>query len=211
MPISFHGLRRSGKPNFAASFFGYSVVIILKIMKLLFIYGSPAVGKLTVANEIAAVTDFKVFHNHLSIDCVVPVFDYGTKPFGRLVALIRVETIREAARENVDLIYTFCYAKGADDAHVKRVTEIVEENGGAVCFVLLKAERRELDKRVTEESRKQMGKAKTVEMMDFFHATYDLLSPVPDRESLVIDNTDLSAEQAARQIIGHFNLAKNRD
>ncbi|MGI8542838.1 MAG: hypothetical protein ACR2MD_05085 [Aridibacter sp.] len=36
-------------------------------MKLIFIYGSPAVGKLTVANEIAKRTCFKVFHNHLMI------------------------------------------------------------------------------------------------------------------------------------------------
>ena len=36
-------------------------------MKLLFIHGSPAVGKLTVANEIAKLTGFKVFHNHLSL------------------------------------------------------------------------------------------------------------------------------------------------
>lgn len=178
-------------------------------MKLLFIYGSPAVGKLTVAREIAARTGFKLFHNHFSIDCVTPVFDYGTKPFGRLVSLIRVETIREAARENVDLIYTFCYAKGPDDAHVGKVTKIVEENGGEVCFVLLKADREELNKRVTEESRKKLGKAKTVEMMDYFHETYDLFSPVPERESLIIDNTNLSPGKAAERIISHFNLAKD--
>ena len=177
-------------------------------MKLLFIYGSPAVGKLTVANEIAARTQFKVFHNHLSIDAVEPIFDYGTKPFGRLVSLIRVETVREAARENVDLIYTFCYAKDLDDAHVKKITEVTEENGGEVCFVLLKADREALNRRVTEESRRKMGKAKTVEMMDYFHETFDLCSPVPERESLIIDNTNLPAESAARQIIEHFNLAK---
>ena len=175
-------------------------------MKLLFIYGSPAVGKLTVATQIAARTGFKLFHNHLSIDCVEPVFDYGTKPFGRLVNLIRVETIREAARENVDLIYTFCYAKGPDDAHVKSITKIVEENGGEVCFVLLKADREQLNKRVTEESRKRLGKAKTVEMMDYFHETYDLFSPVPERESLIIDNTNLSTDKAAEQIITHFKV-----
>jgi 2-phosphoglycerate kinase len=178
-------------------------------MKLIFIYGSPAVGKLTVANEIAARTGFKVFHNHLSIDAIRPVFDYGTKPFGRLVNLIRVETIREAARENVDLIYTFCYAKDFDDPHVAKVAAAVEENGGEVCFVLLKADRRALDRRVTEESRRQMGKAKTVEMMNYFHETFDLLSPVPMRESLIIDNTNLSAADTARQIINHFRLAEN--
>ena len=175
-------------------------------MKLIFIYGSPAVGKLTVANEIAAATGFKVFHNHLSIDCIVPVFDFGTKPFAKLIEIIRVETVAEAARENVDLIYTFCYAKDFDDAHVEKITRVTEENGGEVCFVLLKADRNELDKRVTEESRKKMGKAKTVELMNYFHETYDLCSPVPDRESLIIDNTDLSAEAAAKLIIEHFKL-----
>ena len=175
-------------------------------MKLVFIYGSPAAGKLTVANEIARKTDFKVFHNHLSIDCIEPIFDYGTPSFGKLIDLIRVETVREAARVGLNLIYTFCYAKGSDDAHVEKITRAAEENGGEVCFVLLKADREELDKRVVEESRRRMGKAKTVEMMDFFHETYDLLSPVPDRESLIIDNTHLSAEKAAELIVAHFNL-----
>ncbi len=180
-------------------------------MKLIFIYGSPAVGKLTVANEIAKLADFKVFHNHLSIDCIVPVFDFGTKPFAKLIEIIRVATVAEAARENVDLIYTFCYAKDLDDAHVEKITNATEQNGGEVCFVLLKADRDELNKRVVEESRKKMGKAKTVEMMNYFHETYDLFSPVPDRESLIIDNTNLSAETVARQIIEHYNLAKNMD
>ncbi|HEY8560001.1 MAG TPA: hypothetical protein VIL74_06465 [Pyrinomonadaceae bacterium] len=180
-------------------------------MKLIFLYGSPAVGKLTVANEIAARTGFKVFHNHLSIDAVEPIFEFGSKPFSRLVNLIRFETVREAARADVDLVYTFCYAKDADDAHVRQITQIVEENGGEVCFVLLKADREELNKRVTEESRRRTGKAKTVEMMDFFHETYDLFSPVPDRESLIIDNTNLPAAGAAEQIIAHFDLAKKRD
>lgn len=175
-------------------------------MKLLFIYGSPAVGKLTVANEIAKHTDFKVFHNHLSIDCIEPIFEFGSKSFYKLIEIIRVETVAEAARVGQNLIYTFCYAKDLDDAHVEKVIKIVEENGGEVCFVLLRAERGELDKRVTEESRKIMGKAKTVEMMNFFHETYDLVSPVPFRESLIIDNTDLSAEQTARQIIEYFGL-----
>ena len=175
-------------------------------MKLIFIYGSPAVGKLTVANEIAKRTDFKVFHNHLSIDCIEPVFDFGTPSFGKLINLIRVETVREAARVGQNLIYTFCYAKDLDEAHVEKIINAVEENGGEICFVLLTADRAELNKRVVEESRRKMGKAKTVEMMDFFHETYDLLSPVPHRESLQIDNTRLSPETVARQIIEYFGL-----
>jgi broad-specificity NMP kinase len=176
-------------------------------MKLLFIYGSPAVGKLTVANEIARKTDFKVFHNHLSIDAIEPIFEFGSPSFAKLIEIIRVETVREAARVRQNLIYTFCYAKDADDAHVEKIINAVESFGGEVYFVLLRADRAELNKRVTEESRRKTGKAKTVEMMDFFHETYDLLSPVPHRESLIVDNTKLSPQAVAQQIIEHFKLA----
>ena len=37
-------------------------------MKLIFIYGLPATGKLTVAVELAAMTGYKLFHNHLVVD-----------------------------------------------------------------------------------------------------------------------------------------------
>jgi RNase adaptor protein for sRNA GlmZ degradation len=175
-------------------------------MKLIFIYGAPAVGKLTVANEIAKNTDFKVFHNHLSIDCIEPIFDFGTAPFFRLIELIRVETIAEAARENVNLIYTFCYAKDSDDAHVAKITETVESNGGEICFVLLTCTKSELEQRVLAESRKQFGKANNLEILNEILDEYDLFSPVPKRESLQIDNTNLSPEVVARKIIGHYHL-----
>jgi len=175
-------------------------------MKLIFIYGAPAVGKLTVANVITRKTDFKVFHNHLSIDAIEPVFEFGSKSFWKLVDLIRVETIAEAARAGQNLIYTFCYAKGSDDAHVAKIIETVEENGGEICFVLLVCERGELEKRVLEESRKQFGKANNLEILYEILEKYDLFSPVPFRESLRIDNTNLSAGETARKIIEHYKL-----
>jgi deoxyadenosine/deoxycytidine kinase len=175
-------------------------------MKLIIIHGPPAGGKLTVANEIAKRTGFKVFHNHLSIDCVKPVFDFGTRPFGRLIELIRVETIAEAARENVDLIHTFVYAKGPDDEHFAKLIAAFEENGGQVCVVLLSCDPEEGKRRVTSESRSRMGKVATPEMLDSLHKNYDLLSPLDGRETLVIDNSNLSAMDAAERIIGHFEL-----
>jgi len=175
-------------------------------MKLLLLYGSPAVGKLTVANEIAKQTDFKVFHNHLSIDCVLPVFDFGTKPFFRLISLIRLETISEATRAGQNLIFTFCYAKDEDDELVEQTVKAVEENGGEVCLVLLKAEKETIEKRILEESRKQFHKVKSLEILHEMFDKYELFAPVNNYESLIVDNTHLSAGETAQKIINHFNL-----
>lgn len=170
-------------------------------MKLILLYGSPAVGKLTVANEIARKTDYKVFHNHLTIDAIEPIFEFGTPSFWNLVHLFRIETVAEAARAGQNLIYTFCYAKDSDDEHVRLVTKTVEENGGEINFVLLVAEKSEIEKRVLAESRKQYGKAKDLKTLREIWEKYDLFSSVPGRESLIIDNTNLSAEETAAKII----------
>ena len=175
-------------------------------MKLLLLYGSPAVGKLTVAQEIAKHTSFKVFHNHLTIDAVTPVFEFGTEPFWKLVHQFRIETFAEAARQNVDLIFTFCYAKDFDDPYVENVLEAVEENGGEVCFVLLTAEKAEIEKRLAAESRLKYTKLKSLEGLHDIWEKYDLFSPVKARESLIIDNSNLSAELTAKRIIEHFRL-----
>jgi thymidylate kinase len=179
-------------------------------MKLIFIYGPPAAGKLTVATalaEKAEKTGFKVFHNHLSIGCIQPIFDFGTRSFWKLVEMIRLETVAEAARAGQNLVYTFCYAKDKDDPHIEAVIKAVEENGGEVCFVLLTCERAELEKRVLAEGRKKFNKANNLEILTEILEKYDLFSPVPGRESLQIDNTGVPAEEVAKQIIEYFKLA----
>ena len=175
-------------------------------MKLILIYGSPAVGKLTVANAIAGKTDYKVFHNHLTIDAVEPIFEFGTASFWKLVHAFRLETVAEAARANQNLIYTFCYAKGSDDEHVRRVARAVEENGGEIRFVLLTAEKSAIEARVANESRRKYGKLNDAETLRGIWEEYDLFSPVSERESLIIDNTWLSAAETAVKIIEHYRL-----
>jgi tRNA uridine 5-carbamoylmethylation protein Kti12 len=176
-------------------------------MKLIFIYGPPAAGKLTVSKALADATRFKIFHNHLSIDCVESVFEFGTKPFARLVDLIRMETIEEAAKEKIDgLIFTFCYAAEHDEPFVRRVIERVEKHGGEVCLVQLICEQSVLEERVLSEERKNFNKASNLDILRKILENYDLFSPFPERSSLTIDNTSLSPQEAARRIITHYNL-----
>ena len=48
-------------------------------MKFVLIFGPQAVGKMTVGQELAKITDLKLFYNHMTIDLVGQFFDYGTK------------------------------------------------------------------------------------------------------------------------------------
>ncbi|HDR7606865.1 TPA: hypothetical protein QCX41_004389 [Bacillus mycoides] len=41
-------------------------------MKFILIFGPQAVGKMTVGQELAKLTDLKNFHNHMTIDLVSP-------------------------------------------------------------------------------------------------------------------------------------------
>ena len=176
-------------------------------MKLVFIYGPPAAGKLTVAKALAGLTGFKIFHNHLSIDCIESVFEFGTKPFGRLVDLIRMETIEEAAKEKINgLIFTFCYAAGSDEPFVRRVIERVEKHGGEVCLVQLVCEQSALEERVLSEERRNFGKASNLDILREILEHHDLFSAYPERSSLTIDNTSLPPQEAARRIVAHYDL-----
>ncbi|HEX6125411.1 MAG TPA: AAA family ATPase [Pyrinomonadaceae bacterium] len=179
-------------------------------MKLIIIHGPPAAGKLTVANEVARLTGFKVFHNHLSIDCVKPVFEFGSEPFWRIVLKIREETIAEATRAGVDIIHTFCYAKDTDDEEFAKLIAAAEDNGGEVHTVLLLCDDEERRKRIANESRVLIGKLTDPDSVTRSRAEYDLESPFPGRETLIIDTTHVVPEASAARIIAHFKLQERQ-
>ena len=176
-------------------------------MKLILIYGPPAAGKLTVANEIAKRTGFKVFHNHLSIDYVRSVFEFGGPAFWRVIERVRFPIIAEAARQNIDLIHTFCYEFGSDDEHVARLISSAEDNGGEVRLVLLHCSDEERRKRIGSESRVRIGKLTDPESVG--RSAPVLTSPYPGRDTLILDTTDAPAAETAERIIEYFRLQQN--
>ncbi len=175
-------------------------------MKLIIIHGPPAAGKLTVATDLADRTGFKLFHNHVSIDCVKPVFEFGTPPFMRMIELIRFGTIAEAARENVSLIHTFVYALGEDDEHFTKLISAAEDNGGEAHLVLLRCGDEVRRQRIVHESRAKIGKLTDPDSIETSKERYDLLSPLPGRDTLVIDTSDISPDESATRIIEYFGL-----
>lgn len=175
-------------------------------MNLVYVYGPPAVGKLTVAKELARRTGYKIFHNHLTIAAVQPVFDTGTESYYRALHGIRERILAEAALGGIDLVVTGVYSHPESADPWRRRLAAVEDNGGRVCLVHLVCSEQALEQRVTAGGRREMGKLAAVGPLRKNVATRDFFTPVPNRDSLRIDNTDLPAPTVASRIIAHFEL-----
>ncbi len=175
-------------------------------MKLVFIYGPPASGKLTVAKELVNLTGFRLFDNHVSIQFVQSLFEFGTKPFWRLTDKYRTEMIEEAAKQGVDTIFTFVYGKKTDDPFVRRILRKVNAHGGKVHFVRLQCERDELEGRVYSKARKSLGKITSQQLLSDLFRRFELESKVPFQPSLTINTVTQSPRKAAKTIAQHYGL-----
>jgi hypothetical protein len=159
-----------------------------------------------VATELGRITSFAVFDNHLSIDCVLPVFGYGSPSLEKLVEQIRLAVIEEAARERVDLIFTFVYAHPHDMPYVKRLFAAVEDHGGSVCPVQLTCERQAQEVRVQDADRARRKKARSVDLVRSWNERSELFAPIQGRDSLSIDNTALAPAAVAQKIAQHYQF-----
>ena len=105
-------------------------------MNLIFLYGMPGVGKLTVARELSNLTGFKVFHNHLTVDLVTSLFEFGSQPFINLREKIWLETFSQALKAKFSgLIFTFAPERTVTNDFPNKVRDLFEQNGGKVFFV----------------------------------------------------------------------------
>ena len=180
-------------------------------MKLIMLHGPPAAGKLTIAKALSLRTGFKVFHNHLSIDCTRPVFTFGTPAFWRINVTIRREVITAATRNNIDLVHTFCYAKGTeDDEFFGELITAAEDNGAAIHAVVLGCRDEVRKQRIADPSRIAMGKLSDPDSVDLWRDKADLLSAHPRLEdrTFFVDTSDISPDEAATLIIEKLALTE---
>ena len=186
---------------------------------LVFIIGPPAVGKMTVGHELALRTGLRLFHNHQTIDLILPFFPFGSPPFGRLVSEFRRRILQEVASSDLPgVIFTFVWAfdLAADDAVVEEYSEIFRSRGGRAAYVELETSQEERLRRNETEFRLAAkpfkrdlvaSRRQLIELDD----KYQLNSRgrLAGRDDyLHVDNTRLSAAEVAERIISFFGLAK---
>ena len=174
-------------------------------MDFIVLYGPPASGKLTVGRELARMTGYALFHNHLVVDAVSAVFEFGSDPFVRLREELWLRVFQEAARANKSLIFTFAPERTVRPSFIPDAVRQVEALGGRVAFVELRCAERELEQRMENASRQEFGKLASValyrDLRDRGSLTYDGL-PAPHA---IIDTESATAEESARSILAQLD------
>lgn len=173
-------------------------------MELLFIYGAPGVGKLTVAEEVSKKTGMKIFHNHLTFDFASSFFEPFSKEFNMFREELMVNSLKALVKQEINgLILTYCYTK-EDLPFINKIQEICTRENINISYVLLTCDANENLKRVVNEERKKYKKLVDEEIWKNINNNYNLSEFIPDVQVKTINNTDLSPENTADLIVDSF-------
>jgi len=180
-------------------------------MKLIFLHGAPATGKLTVAKALLRTVPGRLFDNHAAVDVARTVFDFGAPGFWQLVHTVRCSVLDAAAQHGVPLlVVTYCYAEPEDRPAFEEFESIMQRHGGELLPVFLNCSKEEIVRRLGNVDRAERRKTTSEEGFDRFVARYNI-SPVPRSDCLVLDSESRSADATAQNIIRHFNLIPLRE
>ncbi|TGB04875.1 AAA family ATPase [Halobacillus salinus] len=185
-------------------------------MKLVLLFGPQAVGKMTVGQALEKTTGLKLFHNHMTIELLAPLFGFSDEMW-RLSNSMRKEIFEAFSKsENDGMIFTFVWAfnQKEDWKMVDDIAGIFESNGGEVYFVELEAELEErLRRNKTPNRLEQKPSKRNVEQSEkrLLSSLDELRLSSEDGEIerknyLKIDNTHLEADEVAEAIRTEFQL-----
>ena len=192
-------------------------------MRLLFIFGAHAAGKMTVGQAVSRITPMKLFHNHMTIEPVIELFGAYN---GAVTECLRQVVFEEFVKtDNYGLIFTFIWAfeEPHDTEYVRALTKLYQDAGAQVDYVeLLCPQEVRLQRNRTENRLREKASKRNVELSEARMLSSESrhrcnsepgevcgkLGIAPERY-LRIDNTDLSPEEVAELIVSHFGYDRN--
>jgi hypothetical protein len=183
-------------------------------MKLVFLIGDAAVGKMTVGQELMKQTGLRLFHNHMMIEPVIEIFGSFN---GQVTQQLRDVIFREFAKsDNEGMIFTYMWAfdMQSDWDYVAHVADIFRQQGSEIYYVELIAsqeirlQRNETENRLRHKpSKRDLAASRARVLRD--DANYRCISnpgEIPFENYLRIDNTSLLPETVAQMIKERFAL-----
>lgn len=183
-------------------------------MKLVFIFGNGAVGKMTVGQELMKITDLRLFHNHMTIEPVLEIFgEFNSMAVSRLRRVI----FEEFAKSNkYGIIFTFMWAfdSKSDWDYVNSVCDIFKPYNADVYYVELVAskevrhQRNATENRLANKASKRDLEASKRRLIidDENHRFESFDGELPFENYIKIDNTNLDPDIVAKIIKERFSL-----
>lgn len=183
-------------------------------MKVLFLFGNAAVGKMTVGQELMKITDLRLCHNHMTIE---PVIDIFGKYDGYVTMRLREVIFEEFAKtDNYGIIITYMWAFDSkeDWDYTEHVRGIFEKYGAEFYYVELVApqdvrlQRNATENRLQNKASKRDIEASNRRVIEadkkYRLESYD--GEIPYENYVKIDNSTLEADEVARMIKERFGF-----
>lgn len=175
-------------------------------MRLVFIYGQVASGKLTIARRLAEQTGFALFHNHLVVDAVSALFPFGSDEFVKLREAMWLDLIGAAAVAGRSMVFTFAPEPTVSSSFPRQVAKLVESAGGRIDFVKLAINRSEQLRRVANDDRAAFGKLRSADLLKQLWEQFDAsLTDMPPAV-VMIDTASVDPAVAVGQIRNALQL-----
>lgn len=183
-------------------------------MKLVFLIGDAAVGKMTVGQELMKITGLRLFHNHMTIEPVIEIFG---KYDGKTIFRLRDVIFEEFAKsDNYGMIFTYMWAfdQRSDWDYVEHVKDIFAPYGTEFYYVeLIAPQSVRLQRNATENRLINKASKRDIEISnarlihdDEKYRCVSLDGEIPFENYLRIENENISAAEAAKMIKEKFSL-----
>ncbi len=157
-------------------------------------------GKHTIGSLLSPLVDMPLFHNHLVVDVVRTLFDFGTAPFVKLREELWLATFNAAAEAGQSFIFTFNPERTVDPELIDRLQAVVEKQGGQVHYVALTCSDETVLHRLDSPSRAQFGKLRDKAVYESFKAEGGFEFPPLPAPLIEVDTDAASPAEAARMI-----------
>ncbi len=183
-------------------------------MKLVNIVGPGAVGKMTVGQELAKITNLKLFHNHATIEPVIELFGkYDGNVIQKMRDLILSEFVKT---DNEGIIFTFVWAFDIKEDWdlVEKYYQLFKSNQAEVYFIELEADQSiRLSRNKTPNRLQHKASKRDIEVSnqrlighDRQYRLNSLAGEIQYENYLRINNENLDPQDVAAMIKEHFRL-----
>ena len=183
-------------------------------MKLVFLIGSGAVGKMTVGQHLCRITGLRLFHNHMAIEPIIEIFgEYNSSAIDAL----RDTVFREFAKTgSYGMVFTYMWAfdMQEDWDYVEHVKDIFRPYGTEFYYAELTAPQDvRLARNTTENRLRHKPSKRDLEFSrnnlleaDKLYRLESMPGELPFENYIKIDTANLSPEETAAIIKERFRL-----